>query len=252
MTSGGVAGRNRWLRCYVSLRHAPVRLVCFPHAGGSASFYRTWARRLAPAVELLIVQYPGRERRIRERCVEDLHHLADLIHEALDPLLERRLALFGHSFGAAVAYEVARRVEQRSRSRVAKLFVSGRDAPHRQRPTCRHLADDDRLWEELRRLGGTTEAVLDSPQLRSLVLPALRSDYRASATYQPRPGRPLACPIVALMGEQDPEVRYNGVRSWRELTLGGFELRSFPGGHFYLVPREAELLAELRRQLGVQ
>ena len=226
-----------------------VRLVCFPHAGGTAGFFRTWAAGVAPDVEVLGVQYPGREDRIREMMPETMECLADLVAEALGPVLDRPLALFGHSMGAAAAHLVAHRVEARGQASVTRLFVSGRPAPLRDRGGSTHLLGDDELWEEVRRLGGTSDEVLDCPELRRLLLPTVRADYRLSETCR-SPAGTLGCPVMAFLGDHDPEVTLDEAMGWAETTRAGFSLQVFPGDHFYLVARQAELLRAIGETLN--
>jgi pyochelin biosynthetic protein PchC len=200
-------------------------------------------------VELASVQYPGRLDRIAEACIDDMDRLADLVTEALTSLPDRPIALFGHSLGATIAYEVARRIETRPGEGVARLFVSGRPPPHRQRATAKHLSHDDLLWQELSRLGGTESYLLGHREVRSIFIPTLRSDYRLAETYLPREGPPLRAPITAFLADRDPEVGVEEARAWGELTLGGFELRVFPGDHFYVIPCRDELIREILRRL---
>jgi pyochelin biosynthetic protein PchC len=241
-----------WLRRYVARPDAALKLVCLPHAGGAASFFRSWALLLPPSVELLAVQYPGREDRLLEPHLDEMERLADAVAGAIAPVLDRPVALFGHSMGAAVAYEVAQRLEERSGEPLAHLFVSGHVAPDSLRKRSKHLASDDVLWNELRRLNGTKEDVLEQRELRSLVLPYLRSDYRLSETYRPGPPRPLRCPITVLLGDRDPEVTVDEAAGWTKATTAGCELLVFPGGdHFYLVPEQAATIAALVRRLDL-
>jgi pyochelin biosynthesis protein PchC len=227
-----------------------MRLICFPHAGGSARFFRCWADKLPATIGLLAVQYPGREDRLDEECVTHLGPLADAITRALEPVTDLPLVLFGHSLGAAVAYEVARRLDAGRGTAPAALFVSGRPAPSRQREQSLHLADDQALWDDVTRQAGTPGEVLGNPELRSLVLPALRGDYRLSETYQAAPGPLLRCPVVACLGDTDPDVTLAEAGCWREVTRAAFSLQVFAGDHFYLVPREAEVIDMVVRQLG--
>jgi pyochelin biosynthetic protein PchC len=242
-------GLLRWFRCWRPVPHPRVRLVCFPHAGGTAGFFRTWTPGLAPDVEVLGVQYPGREDRIRETMPDTMECLADLVAEALGPVLDRPVALFGHSMGAAAACLVAHRLEAGAQASVTQLFVSGRPAPLLDRGGSAHLLGDDELWEELRRLGGTSEEVLDYPELRRLVLPAVRADYRLSETCRPAPGT-LGCPVTAFLGDRDPEVTLDEAMGWAETTRAGFALQVFPGDHFYLVDQQAEVLRVIGRTLN--
>ncbi|MER5483572.1 alpha/beta fold hydrolase [Streptomyces sp. NPDC002812] len=227
--------RARWIRSFRPCEDAGVRLLCFPHAGGAAGFYFPLAQALAPDVEVLAVQYPGRQDRLREPGVDDVRVLADGVVAALLPLLDDRpLALFGHSMGATVGYEVARRLEHEAGVRPALLFASGRRAPSRNREEWAHLKDDAGLAEELRLLGGTGGALLADPDILRMVLPAVRVDYRAIETYRHRPGAELGCPIVVLTGADDPRVTLDEAADWRHHTHAGHTLDVFPGGHFYL------------------
>lgn len=212
---------------------APLRLVCFPHAGGAASYYHRMSRTLSAETDVLAVQYPGRQDRRGEPCVGDLAKLADLVLEEIHPWADRPLAFFGHSMGALLSFEVARRLEHEGVT-LSTLFVSGRRAPHLTRHGDIHLRSDDELVAAVRKLNNGDLRLLDDPEARDLLLPPLRSDYRAVETYRYEPGTALGCPVVVLTGDQDPQVACDEARAWREHTTGAFELRKFPGGHFYL------------------
>ncbi|MBW3667585.1 MAG: thioesterase [Actinobacteria bacterium] len=231
-----------WVRTPCPRPGATARLVLFPHAGGAASFYRAWADRLPAAVELAVVQYPGREDRLHEPHPASLADLAGRVAHALRPLLDRPTALFGHSLGASVAHETALRLEASGRPPLVRLFVSGRPGPARLRPGAKHLADDDALCADVAQLGGTREGVFDHPELRAIVLSTLRHDYRMAETYRPAAARPLTVPITAFVGDVDPEASVDEMGSWRACTSDSFDVRVFPGDHFYLVPLLAEVV----------
>ena len=228
---------------------AEVRLVCFPHAGGAASYYFPVSRQLSSVADVLAVQYPGRQERRREPGLRSVAQLADLLAEELRPWTDRPLAFFGHSMGALLGYEVARRLEQTG-VRLLVLFASGRGAPSCRRDEGVHLRDDRGLVDKVRELGGTNSTLLDDPEMMEVLLPAIRADYEAVETYRHVPGPPLSCPVVAFTGDADPQVTLAEAERWREHTSAGFELHTYPGGHFYLDTHAADVLGKVSARLG--
>ncbi|GAA1910635.1 alpha/beta fold hydrolase [Streptomyces sodiiphilus] len=225
-----------WLRRYHPRAEAEVTLVCLPHAGGSASFYFPLSELLPPQVEMLAVQYPGRQDRRHDPCIENIQDMARGVFDALGPRPAggRPLALFGHSMGASVGFELIRLLEEKLDLVPEVFFASGRPAPSRHRSIDVHLRDDAGIIAELQKVSGTDRRILGDPELLRFALPAIRSDYKAAETYQYRPGPPLRCDIVGLIGDSDPRVEPEEVGSWQEHTTGRFRLEVFPGGHFYL------------------
>jgi pyochelin biosynthesis protein PchC len=215
-------------------RSAAVRLVCFPHAGASASTYFPLAAALPAGIDVLGVQYPGRQDRFREPCVESITVLAERVHRALRPLLDRPFAFFGHSMGAMLAHEVARLAAADGGPQPSWLGLSGRRAPSVGRDERLDLDDDAVLVREILRTGGTDRRVVEDPELLALLLPAVRADYRAVASYTHVPGPPLSVPVTVFTGEDDPKVTVAEADAWSAFTTGGFDLRVFPGGHFFL------------------
>lgn len=193
MTAAGhVTGTGPWLKRFHAAPKAGARLVCFPHAGAAASACHGFSASLTPRVEVLSVQYPGREDRYAEPMVDDVGLLADAVAAVLPPWCDRPLALFGHSMGAIVAFEVARRLGPR----VDALFVSGRRAPSTYRAEDLHRRDDSGLVEAICALGGTDLRLLDAETVRML-LPLVRNDLRAAETYSHGAGPDLSCSVFA-------------------------------------------------------
>ncbi len=240
---------ERWLRRPNPLPNAALRLVCLPHAGGSTGLYRTWAALLPPRVELLLACPPGREDRLDDPIPADVPGLVSGLAAAVAPLLDRPWAVFGHSMGAAVAHELVSHLLHQGHPAPVHLFVSAREAPQYHRGGTTHLLDDDALCAELVRLGGTDAALLAMPELRQLVLPTVRGDYRLIETYQPRPQGLLPCPVTALIGADDTELTAEEADGWRDWTAASFQLLTFPGGHFYLSERPREVVDAIRRRL---
>ncbi|MFE1173353.1 thioesterase II family protein [Streptomyces sp. NPDC058773] len=241
---------QEWFRRPRPVPDARLRLVCFPHAGGAASFFRDWPQWLPADIELAAVCYPGREDRITQPAVEVMDELADRIAEALAPAVDRPLAFFGHSMGASVAHEVALRIERRHGRVLRRLLVSSRSAPSRLRPSGISRESDEVLVGDVLRLGGTFSAALEHPDLRELLLPALRADYRLIDDYEPSGPPPrLTAPVTGLLGDRDPHVQEADMRAWAEVTEGDFGLRVLPGDHFYLLEQAPSLVAEVGRLL---
>lgn len=236
---------TRWLKRYRPSDAPRLRLFCLPHGGGTAAFFRSWAEALPAEVEPVAVQYPGRQDRLAESCVADMDTLADAVAEALTPLLETPFALFGHSMGATVGYEVTRRLEDRGTPPL-RLFASGQATPFAER-TGRplHHEDDATMLAGVRGLGGAYETLADDPDLLEVVLPSLRADLRLMETYRPTPGARIGTPVTVYAGGTDPGVTVAQAAAWREATTGGFALRTFPGGHFFLTEHQRELLADI-------
>ena len=238
-----------WCRRFHPAPDAGERLVCFPHAGGSASFYLPVSAALSPQVDVVAVQYPGRQDRRQERGVDTIAGLADSVAEVLlGGWSDRPTTFFGHSMGALVAFEVARRLERHGCG-LSRLFVSGRRAPSVHRDERLHLRDDDGLVAELRELSGTDSRVLGDDEMLRMILPAVRSDYKAVETYRGEFGARVDCPVTVLIGADDPKASVAEARAWDGHTSGAFDIRVFSGGHFYLTERAAEVMAVLTDHL---
>jgi medium-chain acyl-[acyl-carrier-protein] hydrolase len=246
----GNARGNPWVESRASGAER-IRLFCFPFAGGNGQIYRSWQADLPPEIGVFAVELPGRGTRFREPAIDDMTKLIAVLQEMLAPLLDRPFALFGHSMGAGIAYEAARHLAGPGGRPASHLFVSARRAPGL--PSRRRRIDsldDAELLEELRDLGGTPEEVLREPELMALLLPMLRADFRLNDGYTPLPEPRLACPLTVFGGRSDPEAFEHELEWWRTLAGGAFDLRLFPGGHYYFRDVQRELLGEIARRLA--
>ena len=239
-----------WIRRFHPAGEQSVQLVCLPHAGGSAGFFFPLSKALAPAVQVLAVQYPGRQDRYREPCIDSIPELADRVFEAVSPSAGRPLAFFGHSMGAVIAYEVALRMRRAGMAAPVRLFASGRRAPSRYREEAVHRRSDAGVVAELRRLSGTHASVLADPEMLSLILPAVRSDYRAIETYRHNPDEILDCPITVLVGDRDPMVTLEEARDWQRHTIAPVDLHVFDGGHFFLIDQAGQVVELVAEKLA--
>jgi medium-chain acyl-[acyl-carrier-protein] hydrolase len=228
---------ERWVRGVGSRRAtARARVFLFHHAGGSASSYQL-GKHFPGDVEACPVQLPGRESRFAEPLLTSLEPVVDELVAAIPTDLP--FAFFGHSMGALIAYEVARRVAP------THLVVSAHRAPHLPDTTPLGQLDDDALVARL----VATIPVLADPDLREIFLPILRADLTLCETYRFTPGEPLPCPVTAIGGTEDDLVTEAELAAWRAHTSASFALRLFPGGHFYLRGAEAVVAETVREGL---
>ena len=243
------APTDPWIRRHKPRPDAALRLFCLPYAGGGASIYRPWAEALPDWLEVCAVQLPGREERIAEPAYRQVGRLLPELVERLRPYLDRPVALFGHSMGAVIAYEVARALTLEGR-RPEHLIVSGQRAPFLplERPTSYHLSDPD-FQQRLRELNGTPAPILQEPELMKMVLPLLRCDFELSETYRRERAEPLDCPITALGGLEDAEVDPEAIDAWREVSRCPVDVRMLPGDHFFVHSRRADVLQIVQRCL---
>ncbi|MCA6092892.1 alpha/beta fold hydrolase [Streptomyces sp. SCA3-4] len=239
-----------WLRRYHPAADRDVRLVCFPHAGGSASFFHPVSATFSARADVIALQYPGRQDRRREPCLTDLGTLADRVTEQLLTLDDKPTVFFGHSMGAVLAFETAWRLEQKGVDAPRAVIASGRRAPSSTRPETVHQRDDDGIIAELRLLNGTDPGVLGDDEILRMALPAIRGDYRAIETYHCEPeDRAVQCPVTVLTGADDPRTTLDEAAAWERHTRGAFRLEVFPGGHFFLAGQQAAVNAEISREL---
>ncbi len=227
---------------------AKVRLFCFPHAGAGASAFRGW--RLPAEIAVCPVMLPGRESRIAETPFDSMAPLVEALSQSVGPHLERPFVFFGHSMGAVIAFELARSLRRTGRPLPLYLLVSGARAPQFRRG---HVPppppSDTELLDQLCHLDGTPREVLGNDELMRMMLPAMRADTTLYRNYIYVEEPPLACPIRAYSGLDDPNIRRAQLEAWAAETTADFKLRMFPGGHFYLNSAQAEFLEALARDL---
>ncbi|WMX48590.1 thioesterase domain-containing protein [Streptomyces roseicoloratus] len=240
-----------WLLVPAPQPHRPVRLFCFPHAGGDATAYTPLARALAPAAEVWALRPPARGGRSRHPMPPDFDALVAAVTEALAPHLTGgeggRFAFYGQSFGALLAYEVARALPADRRPELVVVAGAPSPAEWEERETGSLDA------AELLRLTGLDELVGADPDLAELALGTIRTDLAVSATYRHRPHAPLRSALHALAGADDPMLATTGLTGWAAHTQGAFGHRVVPGGHLLATvdrPGPVDLLTSLltRRQ----
>jgi medium-chain acyl-[acyl-carrier-protein] hydrolase len=239
-----------WLVTLAPNPAARLRLFCFPYAGCGASMYATWHRALPADVEVSAVQMPGRESRLKEPPLRDWDELGQRLEETLSPWAGQPLALFGHSLGALIAFEMAQRLTHAPGCRLAHVFVSGCRAPHLSWDDMRtqHLPRAA-FVEELRRLQGTPADVLACPEVLDLFLPTLRADFGLVETYIYRERPPLSVPISVYGGIADESASPAALSGWHRHTTSSHRQVMFPGTHFFLTEQPAAVFSALTNEL---
>ncbi|KAB8190924.1 thioesterase [Nonomuraea phyllanthi] len=249
---------SRWLpfRTLTGAEPGALPLYCLPHAGGAASAFRAWQRKL-PGVAVQPVQPPGRESRHREPPYLEMPPLVSDLADAVLADVEtsaagRRYALYGHSLGAIVAFELVREIRRRGGPPPVHLFVSGSDAPHltyEDGPPVGGMSRDE-VVALLRRLGGTPEWLLADPEALAMILPAVQADFTVKETYVYRDEPPLDVPISALLSSADPRISPAKSAGWRAQTSVRYVAHPFDGGHFAVfeqAPRTHAIVSEALR-----
>ena len=244
---------DSWVKCSKPNPQACLRLFCFPYAGGWASSFRTWSDNtvfLPKKVEVCPVELPGRGTRLSEAPFTQMEPLVQALAQALLPYMDKPFAFFGHSMGGLVSFELTRFLRKKFGQIPVHLFVSGRRAPQLSAtdPPI-HALPEPAFLEELRRLNGTPEAVLENAELRQLLLPPLRADFAVIETYVYNAGLTLDCPITAFGGLQDREVSCDQLEAWRYQTSAFFSQHMLPGDHFFLHSAQPLLLQILSQKL---
>ncbi len=232
--------KSTWLVFPQPNPFAKSRLLAFPFAGSGAFAYRSWAQRLPADVELVIVQLPGRENRLKEAPLRRADAVVAALLPELTPLVDKPMALFGHSLGAMLAYELAWALSAETPLTLSRLHVSGRGAPHTpllDAPA--HNLDDAAFINRLRALNGTAESVLQNQELMRLLLPMLRADFEMNEVYKSRPRPALPIPISAYYGTEDVLVTQETMAAWGIYTSVSFDLYPLAGDHFFFQAPES-------------
>lgn len=244
--------KTPWLVERTSDMPSDITLVCFPHAGGGAAQFHAWQQIVGPSLHVVAAQLPGRGGRFRETPAESLAVAADAIASALCARPMPRFALFGHSLGGLLAYEVARRCVCRFMRRPEHLFVAGATPPTCVRDAERisHLADAELLRAVMRMNGLPANLSSAERQAVELMLPTLRADLALEETYEYVPEDQFDVPITSLAGSSDAIVPPQAMQRWDSVTRGTCRTVTFDGDHFFVDARRDALIALIRAELA--
>jgi medium-chain acyl-[acyl-carrier-protein] hydrolase len=246
------AAKSKWLMVVNSGQPIRTRLICFPDAGADPERFRIWSQGLADHIELVTLRLPGHGSRLKETPYDQWAPLLEDTFIALRPYLTEPHAFYGHSFGARVAYEMARLAQAHYPNLTRHLFISGCRSPDSQqaRPYLHTLAEDDFI-QALIKLGAVPESVLQDTRLMRLFEPVMRSDLKLSELWSRPADKGLEIPLTALYGSDDTQDTAASMMSWREFTRREFELIEVPGNHDFLISHRRRLLHIINTHLGL-
>jgi len=237
-----------WLPHCAHESHARVRLFCLPYAGGSAASFRNWQTGFSRDIQVCPVELPGRGTRFTEPLHGELVPLARSISEGILPYMDRPFAIFGHSMGGRLGFEVCRDLEVRFAMRPLVFFASGANSPEIPEANPVHHLPDDQMVARLRALNQSRPGAFDHPELLQVLLPVLKADLRISETYVYEAGPPLVCPVVALGGDSDLETTREALEDWRRYAFS-FKLKMFPGDHFFINTAKSLVLRTIQEEI---
>ncbi len=246
-----IAPGSSWVAWPKVSPQARVRLFCLPYAGGGTAVFYKWPAYLPAEIEVCPIRLPGREGRRNEVAYTELPPLVEALAEVVRAHCDIPFALFGHSMGALVAFELARELRRQNGPGPVHLFVAAHRAPHlpdRDPPV--HYLPELQLLEALRHLDGTPEVLLQNVEMRMLFLPVLRADFAVCENYRYAPEPPLECSMSAFGSAKDWKVPLTQLAAWRGHTRGPFALRIMPGNHFFVHTERVRLLQAISQDLA--
>lgn len=232
-----------WLVPIASTEKNSLRLFCIPYAGGGASVFRKWKEFLAPNIELFAIQLPGRESRYSEPPIQDIDFLVKEIANSIMNLGSGPFAIYGHSLGASLAFELTLELEKNG-FYPKYLFVSGRQSPGlvSLRSPIGHLPDDQFL-NELAQYKSTPPEILQNHEFIKMLLPMLKADFSIAERYSHQPNKKVLADLIAIGSNKDIWLLPNSLEGWNNYTTGRFSTKWFDGGHLYL-NENTQLLVE--------
>ncbi len=226
-----------------------MKLFCLPYAGGSSAIYSQWKSYFEPAITIKAVELAGRGRRINDPTYNDIEEAIENILSILRQEIEQDdYALFGHSMGGLLAYELTRKIQKEQLPLPKQVFISGTTAPNIYKERMKYsMLPMDEFREEVLNLGGTPKEIFEYPDLAELFLPILKDDFKLVETYPYGKGKDkLQVDLSIFLGLSDD---LSGEEGWSELTDKQFTVFEFDGGHFFLNEKKEEVINTIKKEL---
>lgn len=243
-----IFGKNKSLACFSANPTAEYRVICFPCAGGGASMYRKWSEFL-PEAEVWAANYPGRESLHGQPFADSMQEVISLFTEQQDFFADKNFVLYGHSFGAMVAYHLAQQLQKAGVDDLG-LCVSARRAPHLAPQLKITDLSDREFLAELERLGGLPDAIRSSQEMMDFYLPVIKSDLMLNDLAATDPAHAINTPVYLYSATDDKVANQEELAAWKYSTTSRFEHKVFEGGHFFIQDSLAEFMASMRSVLA--
>jgi surfactin synthase thioesterase subunit len=247
-----LSNSSPWFICPLVKPKAETRLFFFPYAGGGPAVFSKWLNKLPEHMDGYIAHYPGRGSRYQEAPIKNLTILVERLYQAVQSLLDKPFAFFGHSMGGLVAFELIRQLRRQNRPQPQILFISACGAPHLADPFLpTYNLSDAEFIRVLQELNGIPSEIQSHSEIINLFLPALRADFEANETYHYISDESLLnLPIIAFGGQDDPRVSRERLEGWASLTSAGFKSQYFPGDHFFINTSPESVIASITVELA--
>lgn len=242
--------RSPWIT-NVSKNNVKYRLFCFPFAGAGSNIYRSWINELSPDIDVCPIQLPGRENRMTEPALDNVHDVVRFIAPEIAQYTDVPYAFFGHCIGALISYELALKMKKLGLNSPDHLYISAFRAPDQKNPNRElHQLNDDDLKLEIKGYGGFSDEVLANDDIMRSIIPMLRADFALHEKYRYTGKEDVDCPVTLFYGDQDHIVRKEHMESWEKVSSHNVDLHSISGGHFFIIQKREEVLDIIRNQVG--
>ncbi|MBS9782304.1 MAG: SDR family NAD(P)-dependent oxidoreductase [Arcobacter sp.] len=239
-----------WISCYEARENAKIRLICIPHGGGGPHTYKEWAEKLPDFIEVYALCFPGRGSRRDEDAICNMFELSDEISNVIAQISDKPYAIFGHSVGALVAYEVAKEIEKQGIMPPLRLILSAHKTPEDSKEDePMYMLSDEDLMNKILELGLLPNDVLENKELLDFILPPLRADFELSETYEYEKSKALNIPITATFGKSDPLLNGQDIQKWEKYTNSEYKIKEYDGDHFYTLSKQDILFDDIVKDL---
>lgn len=231
-----------------------IKLFCIPHAGGTAASYLQWKIFLDKNIEIIPVELKGRGIRMNESFYENIQEAVDDIYLFIKKNINNSsYAIFGHSMGALLAFEVVHKIQSEKCPLPVHMFFSGRNPPHyRDEDVDFYLQSDQTLINEFIRIDKKQEKIFKDDNIKSIFLPIIRADYKILCLYDyMQKSDKINCDISILNGKDDLSINNDTMGDWKNYSSKRCELIFFDGSHFFVYENKKNTVNFLNETINV-